>query len=48
MEARAGDFIEIQACGEDAEQALNQLAQFLQTCAGNPTLSWLLLYANVI
>ena len=27
MEARAGDFIEIQACGEDAEQAVKTIAQ---------------------
>ena len=30
MEARAGDFIEIQACGEDAEQAVKTIAQILQ------------------
>ena len=48
MEARAGDFIEIQACGEDAEQAVKTIAQILQKRAGKPTLSWLLLYANVI
>ena len=48
MEARAGDFIEIQACGEDAEQAVKTIAQILQKGAGNPALSWLLLYAKEI